>query len=285
MNKQILQAKHILESLSVPNIPDEIIKLQQELNVKYPNTVTIANLISHNPELLSDFLQLVNTNLTSQTETIKEAKAAVNLIGLTEIYNLYLSASISNMVAQSYYEREILKHDAQAGIAAAEMSYWVQDVTRSEAYMAGLLQNIGALYLSRYDESYLELFNQQNSNPYTKFKEEQSRYGTDHTLLTALVTKKWHVDDQVYKAIIYHHDKDFANKLGSDKKLLHLTALTMLANFTVASVMGETYVTQELKDYRKSALKQLDLPETALKAAVSAVKKWGSAVGLTSGSH
>lgn len=285
MNKQILKAKHILDQLTVPSIPDEIIKLQQELNQKYPNTVTIANLISHNPELLSDFLQLVNTNLTSQTEVIKEAKAAVNLIGLEEIYNIYLSASITDMVAQNYYEREILKHDAQAGIAAAEMSYWVQDVSRSEAYMAGLLQNIGAIYLRRYDETYLELFHQQNSNPCTKFKEEQNKYETDHTLMTALVTKKWHVDDSVYKAIIYHHDIDFASKLGSNSKIMHLTALVMLANFTVSSAMGETYVTQELKDYRKAALKQLDLPEIALKAAVAAVKKWGNSIGLSAGSH
>ncbi len=76
-NNSIAIAAKILSESSVPNLPEEIVRLKEELNKKYPNTVTIANLISNNPVLLGDFLNLVNTNITDEKTEVKDAKAAV----------------------------------------------------------------------------------------------------------------------------------------------------------------------------------------------------------------
>ena len=66
MQQQLSSAAQIFTRSSVPSIPDEIVRLKEELNKKYPNTFTIAHIISHNPELLAEFLTLVNTNITSE---------------------------------------------------------------------------------------------------------------------------------------------------------------------------------------------------------------------------
>jgi len=285
MQNKLQAATKILSKQTVPTIPEEVLQLQEELNKKYPNTVTVANLISHNPELLSDFMNLVNTNITTEEQDIKDAKAAVNVLGLDEIYNIFLSASLSKQIAQSWTEKQILLHGAKVGLAAAEMSYWVADVSRSEAYMAGLMQNIGALYLARHSEEYQDIFESQMGNPVSGFKKELETYGTDHTIIAALVTKKWNVDPDVYKAILFHHDLDFAVKTTSNPKIKHLTALIILGNYIVSASSGEQYITQEIKDYRDCAKVQLDLPDNALKAATSAVMKWGNKVGLTTGAH
>ena len=286
MQDKIQKAAEILSKINVPTIPEEVLKLKEELNKKFPNTVTVANLISHNPELLSDFLTLVNTNITSEDSEIKDAKAAVNLLGLDEIYNIFLSASLSNLITQNATEKEILLNGAQAGLVAAELSYWVYDVTRYEAYMAGLMQNIGAVFMARkYSDDYLELYQAQLGNPITAYDKELETYGTTHCYLGVLVTKKWHVDPDVYKSIIFHHDLDFAIHAENHQRVKHLTALTMIANYIVSSTTGEQYITQELKDYRIQATKAIDLPENAFKAAVSILQKFGKKMGLVAGSH
>lgn len=286
MQESLKVAAQILANNNIPNLPDEVVKLQQELNVKYPNTVNIANLISHNPELLSDFLSLVNTNLTEEKQDIKDAKAAVNVLGLDEIYNIFLAASLADLISQSYEEKQILLHSAKAGLAAAELSYWVYDVSRSEAYMAGLMQNIGAIYLMRNDpEQYSEIFQSQMSNPVASYKKETEEYKTNHTYLGTLVSKKWHIDPSVYKAILFHHDLDFAVKTGGDQKIKHLVALVIVGNYIVSATSGDQYITQEIKDYRDAGKAALELPDIALKAATAAVVKWGGKIGMGSSSH
>lgn len=286
MKQQIAKAAEVYKQTAVPNLPNEIIQLKEELNKKYPNTVTIANLISHNPELLGDFLTLVNTNITKENCEFKEAKAAVNVLGLDEIYNIFLASSLTNILAQSPQEKQILEYGAQVGLAAAELSYWVYDVSRSEAYMAGLMQNIGAVYLSRTDpENYMEILKGQMANPITGYQKEEEAYGTTHTYLGTLVAKKWHISEDVYKSILLHHDPDFALKAAGNQKVKHLVALTFIANYVVSVNSDDQYTSQEIKDYMKMGLAQIKLPENAIKAAHSAVIKWGKSVGLGSCSH
>jgi len=286
MQEKLALAAKILSQNNIPSIPEEIIRLKEELNKKYPNTVTIANLISHNPELLGDFLTLVNTNITSEKTEIKDAKAAVNVLGLDEIYNIFLSSSLTKIIAQTPQEKAILSHGAQAGLAAAELSYWVFDVSRSEAYMAGLMQNIGAVYFTRSEpEKYLEIINSQLSNPISAYDKEMAEYKTSHAYLGTFIAKKWHINSDVYKSILMHHDTEFAVKLANNQKVRHLVSLVMLANYVVSTNSDEQYITQELKEYRDLGKNQLDLPANAIKAANAAVIKWGSSMGLSAGSH
>lgn len=286
MQDKLSNAAQIYTKSLVPSIPEEIIKLKEELNKKYPNTVTIANLISHNPELLGNFLTLVNTNITNEKTEIKDAKAAVNVLGLDEIYNIFLSSSLTNIIAQSPTEKAILLHGSKVGLACAELSYWVFDVSRSEAYMAGLMQNVGAIYFSRAEpDTYIDLYKSQLSNPISGYTSELEKYDTSHAFVGTFIAKKWNINIDVYKSILLHHDIDFANKLGNNQKVRHLVALVMVANFIVSSTSEDQYITQELKEYRDMGLSQLQLPENALKSAYSAVNKWGNSIGLTTGSH
>lgn len=286
MQAQLQKAAQIIAETNVPNIPDEIIRLKEELNKTYPNTVTVANLIAHNPELLGNFLSLVNTNVTNEKTEIKDAKAAVNVLGLDEIYNIFLASSLTNIIAKSRLERNILFHGAQAGLAAAELSYWVPNITRAEAYICGLMQNVGAVYLSRKDpEAYQTLFHNHLTKPVSSIDHEHDFFDTTHLHLGIFIAKKWHINSNVYKSILMHHDPDFIQKTGHDDKVRALVAVTMVANFAVASANNEQYMTQELKTYRDLGLSALNLPENALKAAISAVQKWGKSMSSTPGGH
>ncbi|MBD3754748.1 MAG: HDOD domain-containing protein [Gammaproteobacteria bacterium] len=286
MQAKLNQAIKIFNETKVPSLPQEVLLLQEELHKKYPNTVTIANLIAHNAELLGDFLTLVNTNVTSEKSEIKDAKAAVNVLGLEEIYNLFVSSCLTRLLSQNSSEKSVVLHGAQAGLAAAELAFWVYDVSRSEAYMAGLMQNVGAIYLARFfDQDYDGVFERFLANPISTLDKEESSFGTSHIYLGTYIAKKWNFNPDVYKAILLHHDTDFVLKTVQDQKVRHLTALIMVANFVVAQANGKQYLTQELKEYRDLGLSALDLPENAIKAATAAVSKWGRALGAAPGGH
>ncbi|WP_028485898.1 HDOD domain-containing protein [Thiomicrorhabdus chilensis] len=286
MQAKLSRASQIIEMTGIPSVPEELVLLQDELNKKYPNTVTIANLIARNPELLGDFLSLVNTNVTNEKTEIRDAKAAVNALGLNEIYNLFMASSLTQTIAQNTLEKEIMLHGAQAGLAAAELSYWVYDVSRSEAYMAALMQNTGSIFLSRLNpEDYAPFFKTHLSAPLSSLDQEEAEFQTTHMYLSILIAKKWNIAPELYKAILMHHDPDFIHKTANDSKVSHLTALIMASNYAVAIANDSQYLTQELKNYRDLGLKALNLPENAMKAAIAAVTKWGNSKGIAPGGH
>ncbi len=285
MQHALQKASELLTKVDVPTLPEEIIRIKEELNKRYPNTVTIANLIAHHPELLNSFLDLVNSSITHIDEPIHDARSAVNLLGLEEIYHIFLASAFWERVTQRKEEREILQHGAQAGIAAAELSYWVEGVTRSEAYLAGLTQNIGAIYMARAEKDYMHYFHDQLSKPFTAYDAELAQYGTAHTYVGTLVAKKWHIDADTYKAILLHHDRHFAVKTAGHEQARKLIALIMVANYVVSVILGEHFITRELKLYRDLGMEVIALPDIAITAASAAVMKWGKSATLVNASH
>jgi HD-like signal output (HDOD) protein len=258
--------------------------LQAEIESKYPNTATMSSLISHNPELLADFLKIAN-RATQPKEPIKDARSAVALMGLEEIRDLFICVTLARNLAENYFEKQMLADAIKAGLAAAELSYWVYEVTRTEAYMAALLQNVGAVFHYRANkELYEEHFPQHVIQPYSAIGEEHRMFGTTHCHTGVILAKKWQVNGDVIKSLLLHHDKDFIAKTTNHPKVRQLTALIMLANFSVVHIEGDEYIHSEMKEYRDNALKAVDLPATALRAAESAVKKWSNS-GLSFASH
>lgn len=286
MQQKLNRAAQILAKTFIPDLPEELTLLQEELGKEHPNSVTVANLIGHNPQLLGDFLALANTSATGQNTEIKDAKTAVNLLGMDEIQNLYLATSLLQLPLQNNLENNILHHGAQAGLAAAELAYWVYDVSRSEAYLAGLMQNIGALYLSRIAPiEYESLFQNQLSNPIKGIQKEEHYYQTTHMHVGAFICRKWGIRPNIYKAALLHHDPDYIPKTVNDAQTQHLTALIMVANYAVVSADKKQYISQELRQYRNLGLQALNLPDNAMQAAVAAVRKWGNSAGTAPVGH
>lgn len=285
LHDKAVNARNIFKGQPLPMIPHEVLLLKEELTKKYPNTVTIANLISKNPENLSHFLKIANSNVVNPDTQIKDAKAAVNLIGLGDLFNLFMSTVLSRLLVKGLQDQAIMKEGIQTGIVAAELSYWVYDVSRSEAFMAGLLQNVGYLFMRRFDRSYDEWIPKLKTNPLTMAENEALNYQTDHAVLSSVLGRKWNMPDKIVKPVLFHHDKEFASILTNHDGYAQMVALIMVSSYIVYSSSDEQYLTQELKDYRDLGKEFLDLPDKALKAGRAALEKWGDSGSLMAGSH
>lgn len=279
LQSQIQKAQQLIANQTLPSIPEEVLLLKHELSVKHPNTVTIANLIGRNPEFLADFLQLVNKNLTGENNKITDARGAINIIGIGETFNIFISSIFMRLIATNHREKEIIKSCANTGIVAAELSYWVYDVSRSEAYTAGLLSNVGVILMNReYGFDFLDVYNQQCSMPFTHYKTELDSFSSDHATLSCLVGKRWQMPDHIVKAVLFHHEERFQTRLSSNATIQNLIALIMVSTYIVIEARDAHYLTGELKRYFKIGCEHLNLPENAIKAGKAALSKWGDGV-------
>lgn len=284
LHDHIRQAQVIVQALEVPDMPVELVMLNEEIEKKFSNIVTVANIIQKNPEMLADFIKVAN-RVVAAKEPIKDARTATHLMGMEELRNLYACAAIKKHLAEDYYERQILSYSVKVGLAAAELTYWVQDVSRTEGYMAGLFHHVGAIYLYRRDRAgYPAIREKQITLPFDGYHEEIDKLGTAHTHVGLVLAKKWHVDDPVAKAILLHHEPGFASMASHHDKVSHIAALIMVASYIVLEIEDEEFVHSQLKEYRDLGREQLGLPDSAMRAAEAIVRKFGSA-GLVVGSH
>lgn len=271
-------ARTLLNSLPSDRLPAEIIELENMMQLEHPNLVEVAKVISKNADLLGDFLSIANNVLKRDEQNqLHTARAAVNVMGLGEIRKLFLISYLEKQLPQTPADQSLMIQSKRSAIAATEISYRLNEISRSEAYLACFLQNIGGIYMARkYGEEYVQkVLNNQISRPFGAYQEELTKYHTAHTFVGSLVAKQWGMDDLLCKSILLHHTKDVASLASYNLRVSQIVALTQLTSGLVADVFAKNYVTQELKDAMQNAKEYLDLPDKSIKSAIAALQKWG----------
>ncbi len=275
MQAMLHEAVSKLRQVHLPSLPETVIRLKEELNAKYPNTVVVANLIQKNAEMSTLFLKLANAQRNDEDEPVRDVQSAINILGLEEVYNTFVSAAFMQQIVRSADEKEVLKFSAKVAIAAAKLAPFAQDIPRSEAYLAAVAQNMGAIFLMRLDwEGYTETFFKQLAHPFSAYKEEAKLIGTTHAYAGLIVAKKWQMPAAVYESVLLHHDEAYIAKTANHPRTRQLVALTMMANYIVTTTLGEAFVTQEIRKMRELANHVIQLPDTAIKNAAQAVLKY-----------
>lgn len=283
MKQKIEQAAKILNKTGRPSLPYEVTQLQESLNVKYPNTVEIASIINKNPELLSLFLKVANTSTTSRCEEIKSAKQAIDQLGLEKTGEIFMASSVLTILTENQLEADYLEFSLKIGLAAAEMSHWVYDISRSEAYITGILSDVGGLFMNKYDKNYIvSTYRTRLLYPNSKAKEELAKHQTTHEYLSALLSKEWGAKPIVYKSILAQQMPDLIGLEDNDPKTMKMAAILKTAIYAVIVAEDESYITEELKEDRRMAMKTVpEVPSEAIKSMIDAVKAYGNKIKLT----
>jgi HD-like signal output (HDOD) protein len=282
------EAIKLIQTLHIEAIPPEIFELDELMLAENPNTTHVAGILSKNPEVLGEFLSMANKALNkSADDLILEASTAVNLLGLQEIKRLFLSSYLSQQLPVSTEDHKLIHNSHRAAIAAAELSYWVNDISRTEAFFVTFLQDIGAIYMMRYDAgTYAETYlNGQLTAPYASYEAEFEHYKTAHTFVGSVVARRWHLGDLLSKTLLLHHQQSLESVKVYDVRVAKMVALVQLANVLTFKVFSDHYQTQELTECLEQAVAFLELPVNALQAAEAALKKWGDSTKEHVSSH
>jgi HD-like signal output (HDOD) protein/GGDEF domain-containing protein len=187
---------------SRPTVAMELVRLAEEPGV---DAQALKACVAQDPALTGKLLRVVNSSLFGLNRPVGDLAQAIGLLGIKPLKLLVLGFNLPDALF--------------AEVAASELQwYWTNTLTRAvaarmlaeqlyhqpgdEAFIAGLLQDIGILVLLR------EL-----GEPYAKFLTgvieekcplaalEQDILGFDHTQLSAAVLAKWQLPPRLVNAI------------------------------------------------------------------------------------
>ncbi|WP_029933874.1 HDOD domain-containing protein [Thiomicrospira pelophila] len=279
LESRLNEAIKLLQNVYVDHLPPELIMVRDELNCLHPNLAKIEVLIKRNPEVLAIFIKIARLAYPKKSiDQLMKIGTILKLIGIDQVYDLFVSAIMIRFHENNPLEYNIMMHGMNAGLAAAELSDSIEGISRSEAYLAGLMQNIGAVFLSKVDpEAYKYIFRKSLSLPYTAYDQELVTFNTSHCEVGVVIAKKWQMEPEVYKGILLHHSRHISSEIKqTHNKICNMGLLMMLSDYVACSAMGKNYVSDELKSSRDYALSHLTVDEKNVRSAYKIVMTSGN---------
>ncbi len=181
--------------------------------------------------LAARIMRTVNSSYYALRNKVDELKMAITLLGFKEIRNLAITAYVAQLFKESegygtYSRRGLWNHLIGAGSVARLIAESSGEVPPREAYLAGLLHDIGLILLDQYlHEPFCRVVD--NLSPDAdSLDAETELLGFDHSELGGYVMLQWKLPEYLAATAIHHHMPE--SYTGPHRKIVCAVAL---ANF------------------------------------------------------
>jgi len=271
--KQIENAQKLLDGISIPSMPESVIKLQKLfLESEFPEPEKIKKLLSVNPYLAGELVSLANTPIINNglTTPIKDIDAAIFRLGNRYVKNYVMAIAIKQFM-ETRKIASLCYHSQVIAIYCSTIARYSDKVRQDEAYLVGLLHDIGTFALAEVDQVYGQVFINTLNKHYTLEKDEFSKYATTHTAVGYVIANQWNLPNSLAQTVLLHHSKvidDIHNE-----KLLALIATVKLAHSLSIKYMNKQKQTKETQAAYDAGLEVLEFSEDIVKQIDSQAEK------------
>jgi HD-like signal output (HDOD) protein len=221
--------QRIFQSISeVSSFP--AVALQITHLVEDPNTGSedLLEVIRSDPALAMRLMRTVNSSYYTLRDKVADLKQAITLLGFRGIRSLALTACVSPLFQQTagyrqYTRHGLWNHMVGTGMTARLIAKTCGKVRPEEAYLAGLLHDLGLILIDQYlHKRFCRIIDALTEE--TPFWEVERRIlGFDHTALGQYVATKWNLQEHLTKAIGWHHWPDQYE--GPHREMVSVVAL------------------------------------------------------------
>ena len=234
--------------LALPHAASAVIRITNDENSCIGDLVEP---IQSDPAIAAAVLRRANSAIYGSSKRITDVKEAVVRFGMKETTVLALTFSVFNMFSKEeksfgFNRTHYWAHSVSTGIASRLLASAAGSRTPSEAFLAGLLHDIGKIVLDDYlNREYRKLVRVTAQQGTRLLEEELATFEMDHTGMGQSVARKWRLSEQVIHAISHHHKTHkvfYAENLSKSST----TAFVFMANSLVKAMglghSGDFYV-------------------------------------------
>jgi diguanylate cyclase (GGDEF)-like protein len=201
------------EEIEVPSLSPIAMKVilvafQEDVSVNQ-----LTDIVKIDPLLTTKILKVVNSSIFSHKQKITTLTRAVSILGMNIIKNIALCISIlesfpfTNIGGFDY--RKFWELSLCSALICRFTAREFNRKLEEEAFMAGLLQNIGSLVLAKhFPFKYSEIIESYFHKNYDITELEINEWGIDHLNMGNMLLKKWNFPDIFTNVVLYHHNPE-----------------------------------------------------------------------------
>lgn len=259
--QQIQIAEQLIDKIKIPTLPKEIIELQKLFeSTDIPDHKQVKKLISANPFIAGELVSLANILALngSMQPKVNDLNSALFRLGNQFLKN-YIMAIVAKQFLDSNNIAGLSRHSQVIGQICTIIAHYREDIRPDEAYLLGLLHDIGTFVLTELDSKYGQVFIGSLTLHYALEHKEVEKYGTSHSAIGYVIARSWFISKSIAQAILLHHAEQFSDL--KSPKLKAFIAVIELAHALEIKEFNSAYDNAENQKVYDSSKQELALSE------------------------
>lgn len=212
----------------LPALPAAVVRVMQLTDDPKASASDIARALASDQALAARVLKLANSAFYGASRRISTISEAVVTLGLRTTRNLVMATS-----CQELLERDVAgyamppgalwQHSLATASAAQALAQWAGYRGTEEAFVAGLLHDIGKVVLNTYlKEQFVRVLIRAAGGGLTYAEAEREILGFDHAEAGARLLERWNLPSSLVSAVRYHHAPMEANLASPLPCIVHI---------------------------------------------------------------
>ncbi|HZZ44697.1 MAG TPA: HDOD domain-containing protein [Tepidisphaeraceae bacterium] len=222
---QVLAREAIRRVSTLATLPEVTAKIVQTVEDPKSTAAALHKIVAHDPALVSRILKVVNSAFYGLPGQIGSIERAIVLLGLNAVKNIAVAASLGQLfrgvkLCEGFTAKDLWTHSIAVGITARALAQELQVQIADEAFLAGMIHDIGMLVaLQVWPEQLMRVCEaaQQAGGGVDFCQLERDISGADHQHLGMALTEAWKFPRSCQLVAGYHHRPA---ELAADTRLL-----------------------------------------------------------------
>jgi len=221
---QDIQLKNLITTIrdlpAMPHVASKVLELSSDPDT---SAARLQQVISDDQAMTARILKIANSAMYACSRRIKTLSEAIVMLGFNSIRSLVVTSAARNLYStgaarMGLKERLLWEHSIGTAFACRLLAARKHPALQEEAFLAGLMHDIGKLVLNLQVPDQFEEIVQIVYNENRAFHEtERELLGFDHARVGAMLVNKWKLSPLLEDVIGLHHHQD---SLTTDRPLL-----------------------------------------------------------------
>lgn len=267
--EQAVQAA-IREISHIATLPEVTLKIVELVEDPSSTAQDLHNVIANDPALSSRILKVVNSSFYGLPGQIGSINRAIVMLGLNAVKNIAIAASLAKLfrggdLSHGFSARAVWEHAVACGAVTKMIADTARVGMADEAFLAGLMHNIGLMVEMQFDRNKLiEVVQMLGVNadgvPANDMRAVEAQvYGADHQDFGKGLCEKWKFPNNFALVTGYHH-----NPMEAPADARRLPAMVYIADRLVGAVDEQFRLDLTSLEIDPAVMEVLGLSETQL---------------------
>lgn len=188
----------------------------------------LSQVVLRDQSLTASILKLANSSFYGHSRRVTTVTEAVVMLGFSAIKSLAISSHTARLLSgglpgYGLQQGELWRHSISVAFTARRLAVEVKLAPVEEAFVAGLLHDIGKTILSSYMEHAFDEVTRIAQDRRIPFQDvEAELLGFDHAELGAQIAMAWSFPPELEEAIRFHHSPGGATLKPALAHCVHL---------------------------------------------------------------
>ncbi len=265
--------RETLQKISeLPTLPVVSMQVMQLVNSPTSSAYELAKIIEKDVSLATKILKMVNSAYYSLSRKIGNVQQAIGFLGYRKLSQLLVSVSVMKdleVETRFFSMKQFWVHSVLTAECARYIAQKVIPARQDDAYTAGLLHDIGKLFLFKYFPEKMEtVMKRAEETSVDPVLAEKDEFGMDHGEVGSMLAEQWKLPKFISDACANHHRTERTGEI--DAVIVRIVAL---ANASVNQSFHDYCLASSCTFMPQDDLAALGLPPVFLEGIYSEIEK------------